>query len=184
MAPSPPKKAGRAAADPDVAVALAGLHRIVEVVRRSERALEQQLGLSGAQLYVLRLLASEPAQSLSDLAARTGTHPSTVSVVVSRLVAHGLVTRETSSHDARRITLALTSAGRMVVRRAPAPATERVASALARLPRRARHALAEELERLGTELEGVPPDTERGSGVFDEPPLQPRLAHRDRRQQR
>jgi DNA-binding MarR family transcriptional regulator len=170
--------------DPNVASALAGLSRLIEVVRRSERALEQQLGLSGAQLYVLRLLESGPAQSLGNLAARTGTHQSTVSVVVSRLVAHGLVAREMSATDARRVTLALTPAGRGLVRRAPAPATEHVASALARLPRRDRRLLAEGLERLGAELGGEERQAEPRTGVLDEPALRPRLARRDRRQPR
>ena len=164
-----------------MAAALGGLGRLVEVVRRSERALEQELGLSGAQLYVLRLLASGPAQSLGNLAARTGTHQSTVSVVVSRLVAHGLVAREMSVMDARRVTLALTPAGRAMVRRAPAPATERVAGALARLPRRDRRLLAQLLEQLGAELESAEDSAEPDAGVLDEPPLRPRLAYRDRR---
>jgi DNA-binding MarR family transcriptional regulator len=178
------KAAALATADADLAAALAGLGRLVEAVRRSERVLEQELGLSGARLYILRLLRSRPAQSLSDLAARTGTHQSTVSVVVSRLVAHGLVAREVSADDARRVTLALTPAGRALVRRAPLPVEEHLATALAQLTRRNLRVLAEGLGQLTAKLDGARAPGEPPAGVLEEPPLRPRLARRDRRHSR
>ena len=116
--------------------ALDGIRRILRDLRVSSRAAEQELGLSGAQLFVLQQLAKAPVESLNELAERTRTHQSSVSVVVSRLVARGLVSRDGSIDDGRRITISLTSAGRAVLRRAPEAAQARLAAALERLPRR------------------------------------------------
>ena len=93
--------------------------RIVQILRGSARRAERELGVSGAQLFVLQKLAEAPADSLNDLAERTLTHQSSVSVVVARLVERGLVARSRSSEDARRLELSLTAAGRRRLRDAP-----------------------------------------------------------------
>jgi DNA-binding MarR family transcriptional regulator len=95
------------------------IRRIFQAIRLSARQAERDLGISGAQLFVLQKLAERPAESLNDLAERTLTHQSSVSVVVQRLVDRGLVARERSGEDARRIELRLTPAGRRLLRRSP-----------------------------------------------------------------
>src|SRR4051794_8130303 len=70
----------------DVRAIMDAIRRIVRVLRVSSRAAEKQVGLSGAQLFVLHKLADTPALSLNELADRTRTHQSSVSVVVQRLV--------------------------------------------------------------------------------------------------
>lgn len=138
----------RAAQRDDVRAILDGIRHVVRVLRVSARAAEHRVGVSGAQLYVLHQLAERPATSLNALAARTHTHQSSVSVVVARLVRRGLVERRVSAADGRRIELALTAAGRRLVRRAPAAAQERLVVALRRLPAADRARLAVGLSRL------------------------------------
>jgi len=138
----------RVARRDDVRAILDGIRHVVRVLRVSARAAERRVGVSGAQLYVLHQLAERPATSLNALAARTHTHQSSVSVVVARLVRRGLVERRTSAADGRRIELALTAAGRRLVRRAPAAAQERLVAALGRLPVAERARLATGLSRL------------------------------------
>lgn len=127
---------------PEVTKILDDLRRIVQVLRESSRASEQQLGVSGAQLFVLKALAGSRAISLNELAARTYTHQSTVSVVVKRLVDRGLVSRVTSELDARRIELELTRRGRALLARAPRATQDRLIEGLEKLPRKQRQALA------------------------------------------
>lgn len=127
---------------PEVTRILDDLRRIVQVLRESSRASEQQLGVSGAQLFVLKALAGSRAISLNELAARTYTHQSTVSVVVKRLVDRGLVSRVTSELDARRIELELTRRGRALLARAPRATQDRLIEGLEKLPRKQRQALA------------------------------------------
>src|ERR1043165_677145 len=92
---------------------------IVRAQRINTRAIELKMGISLAQLFVLQQLAQRPAESLNDLAERTATHQSSVSVVVRRLVDRGLVTRTSSAADKRRIEIAVTPAGRALLDGAP-----------------------------------------------------------------
>jgi len=125
----------------------------VRVLRESSRAAEQRFGLSGAQLFVLSTLAHEPALSLNELAERTHTHQSTVSVIVSRLVERGLVRRTESEADARRLELSLTAAGRTLVERAPEAAQGRLHDAIGRMGASERARLATLLSSLVEHME-------------------------------
>jgi MarR family transcriptional regulator, lower aerobic nicotinate degradation pathway regulator len=115
-------------------MALDALRRIVRALGISARTAERSAGVTGAQLFVLQQLREAPAHSLNDLANRTFTHQSTVSVVVDRLVSRGLVARTRSETDARQVELSLTPAGRAALRRAPPPAQSRLIAALRALP--------------------------------------------------
>ncbi len=99
--------------------AMNAIRSIVRALRVSSRMIETKMGISGAQLFVLQQLSERPADSLNDLADRTATHQSSVSVVVRRLVDHGYVARHTASADRRRVELALTEKGRELLADAP-----------------------------------------------------------------
>lgn len=136
----------------DVARILDALRQIVRELRLASRAAEQEVGVHGAQLYALRQLADGPLTSLTELAERTHTDISSVSVVVSRLVEQGLVARQTASDDRRRLTLGLTARGRAVVKRAPEPGASRVLRAADRLNDREIRSLAHALSKLADGL--------------------------------
>jgi DNA-binding MarR family transcriptional regulator len=109
------------------------LRRVVRGLRLTARDAERSAGISGAQLFVLQSLAEERASSLNDLADRTLTDQSSVSVVVRRLAERKLVARTASEEDARRIELSLTAAGRRLLARCPEPTQVRLVAALRRL---------------------------------------------------
>lgn len=100
--------------------AMNALRSVVRAFRMNTRAIEQQMGLSLAQLFVLQQLDERPADSLNELADRTATHQSSVSVVVRRLVDRGLVARTSSTADKRRVEIELTDKGRSMLAHAPA----------------------------------------------------------------
>lgn len=135
-----------------VTALLDDFRRIVQVLRSSSRAAEQRVGLSGAQLFVLKTLSAEHPLSMNDLAARTRTHQSTVSVVVKRLVASKLVRSTVSSVDARRVALHPTAAGLARLKRAPQAAQEQLVAGLERMPAGDRRALARCLRQLVEEM--------------------------------
>src|SRR5579872_2847648 len=108
----------------DVREALDAFRRIVQALRTASRETEQRLGVSAAQLFALQQLAALPGLSINELASRTFTHQSSVSVVVQRLVDRKLVEKVSSKDDRRRLRLAITDAGRQVLRRSPQPAQE------------------------------------------------------------
>jgi len=98
---------------------LRALRRLVRALRLADRAAEVRLGLSAAQLFVLERLAEGPVGSMSELAGRTLTDASSVSVVVQRLTDRGLVVRATSPSDGRRTTLRLSAQGKRLLGSAP-----------------------------------------------------------------
>ena len=138
----------------DARVVLDAVRWIVQAIRESSRRAERTVGLSGAQLFVLRAIAETPALSLNQLARRTRTHQSSVSVVVSRLVRRRLVRRERSADDRRRLVLGLTASGAALVARSPDVVQERLIAAIERQPRRRRQALATALGGLAAAVAG------------------------------
>jgi len=139
---------------------LRALRRLVRALRLADRAAEARFGVSAAQLFVLEQLATEPLRSLSELAERTMTDASSVSVVVQKLADQGLVVRSVDPDDARRATLRLSASGRRLLARAPASPQSRVISAVEAMPPPQRRLLATLLDRLGREMRldpGEPP---------------------------
>ena len=123
-----------------------GLRRIVHALRVATRASQQSVGVSSAQLFVLRQLDTAPDQSLGDLAGRTRTTPSSVSEVVSRLVRLGLIARTTSERDRRRAVLTLTASGSALVASAGETIQDRLLAGFAKLNDAEQQRLAESLE--------------------------------------
>lgn len=124
--------------DGEVHAAMNAIRRIVRALRLSSRATEKALGVSGAQLFVLQQLAdsaarADAAPSIAQLAELTATDPSSVSVVVSRLVSRGLAARRASKADARRAEVMITPAGTALLQRAPAPAQHHMLTAITQL---------------------------------------------------
>ena len=110
----------------DVDIILDALRSIVRELRLASREAEQRVGVHGAQLHALRQLSDSPSMSLTELAERTHTDISSVSVVVSRLVELGLVARKAADDDRRRLSLGLTARGRSLLRRAPQTGSSRL----------------------------------------------------------
>jgi DNA-binding MarR family transcriptional regulator len=135
-------------------MALDAIRKLVRVLGESARLAQGRTGISGAQLFVLRVLAEQPELSINELSERTMTHQSSVSVVVSRLAARGLVTRAPAPGDRRRQLVRLTSRGRALCRSAPAVAQEVLVQAIRGLPPTRQRALATSLRAL-TDALGV-----------------------------
>jgi MarR family transcriptional regulator, organic hydroperoxide resistance regulator len=125
----------RTGAKPGVREVLNSLRHIVRSLRVASRTAELRVGLSGAQLFVLQCLARNSPCSVNELAGRTATDQSSVSVVVSRLVAAGHVRRAVSKADRRRVELTLTRSGSDLLAAAPEVAQNRLLLALEGLPR-------------------------------------------------
>jgi DNA-binding MarR family transcriptional regulator len=119
---------------------------VVRALRLNTRSIEGKLGISLAQLFVLQQLADKPSDSLNELAERTATHQSSVSVVVRRLVDRGLVTRVASEADRRRVQIALTPAGASMLRGAPPTVQSDLMQGMSRMSAEQRATLAELLE--------------------------------------
>lgn len=134
--------------------------RLVRELRSSAAAAQRRAGLSAARLFVLQQLrAAGTPLSLGELAERTLTHQSSVSVVVQRLVEARLVTRGRAADDGRRLEVSLTPRARALLRRSPQLFQERLITGVGALPPSRRKGLADGLLALVDELglSGAPP---------------------------
>lgn len=98
--------------------------------------------IGAARLFALQQIADHPDASVNDIAARTFTHQSSVSVVIQRLVASGLVVKVAAKDDARRTRLKVTAKGKRVLARAPGTVQEDLVSAVSSLSASDRRTLA------------------------------------------
>jgi DNA-binding MarR family transcriptional regulator len=136
-------------ASPSATSILNSVRQIVQALRVSSRQAESQFGLSSAQLFVLQKLAeADRPVSLSDLAAKTLTHISSVSVVVSRLGDQGLISKQPAPDDARRSEIKVTAKGLKILRERPHTAQEELIAAVGRLQDDEQSQLARLLEKL------------------------------------
>jgi len=173
--PGPGPNPTRSSTSADVRAALDALRRIVQALRLDGRGEAPGSRPSSAQLFALRQLAEHPGASINELAALTFTHQSSVSVVVQRLVARGLVARLSVGGDRRRHRFAPSAAGRRLLRNAPPAAQDRLIAAISALPARERRVLVRSLGRagpvVGSEARGAPPaDVLRGRRPCASPP--------------
>lgn len=132
----------------DVTRTLDAIRRLVRTLRTSATDAERMTGLSSAQTFVLQLLQQAPAESMNDLAERTLTDQSSVSVVVSRLEAKGLVARSHSTTDGRRTRVSITDAGMGLLSDQPPTVQARLIRSLESMPAEALTQLEHHLTQL------------------------------------
>jgi DNA-binding MarR family transcriptional regulator len=151
----------------EVREVLNSLRQIVRSLRVSSRAAEQRVGLSGAQLFVLSCLARHSPCSVNELSASTATDQSSVSAVVSRLVALGHVRRARSQTDRRSVELSLTRSGRALLESAPEAAQDRLIGSLSQFKKSELTTLSRLLAKV---VEGADASQQVPSLFFEEGP--------------
>jgi DNA-binding MarR family transcriptional regulator len=82
------------------------------------------LGLTASEYNVLAVLADGPPRAVGDLAAATGTRPTTLTSVLDRLAGRQLLARELDPADRRSFLIVLTPAGRRTASTVRAAVTE------------------------------------------------------------
>lgn len=103
-------------------------------VRQHFRDVEQSCGITGSQLWIVHEIAGEPGIGVSELAIRMSIHQSTCSQLVEKLTVRGLVSKERSMEDQRRVGLYLTETANELLKQAPGPAEGLLPEALQSLP--------------------------------------------------
>lgn len=114
-------------------------------VRQQFRDVEETCGVTGSQLWILQEVAKTPDIGVSELAERLSIHQSTCSQLVEKLVARGLVIKERSKEDQRRVGLCLSDEALRILKNAPGPAEGILPEALQALPESALLALDKSL---------------------------------------
>ena len=138
---------------PDVLQFMQLLWAVVHGLERRSKRMTGEIGVTGPQRLVLRVVGLFPGISAGDLAAELHVHPSTLTGVIRRLVGQQLLARDDDPGDRRRAVLRLTPRGVRVnaVRHGTVEAA--IAEALDGVSGRDRAATRRVLERLATHLE-------------------------------
>lgn len=103
-------------------------------VRQHFRKIEQTCGVSGSQLWILQEVSTSPGIGVSDLANKLSIHQSTCSLLIEKLVIRGLITKERSLQDQRRVGLYLNEQTQEIIAKSPGPAEGILPQALMDLP--------------------------------------------------
>lgn len=92
-------------------------------------------------MWILQEVTNAPGIGVSELADRLSIHQSTGSQLVEKLVARGLINKERSKEDQRRVGLWVTEEASKLLKNAPGPAEGILPRALQTLPESALLAL-------------------------------------------
>lgn len=91
-------------------------------VRQQFREIEQTCGVTGSQLWILQEVGKTPGIGVSELADRLSIHQSTGSQLVEKLANRGLINKERSKEDQRRVGLWVSEEASNLLKNAPGPA--------------------------------------------------------------
>ena len=141
------------------------LWQVDHALQTRSKRMAREIGLTGPQRLVLRILGRYPGLPAGELAALLHLHPSTLTGIVSRLQAGGWITRRPDPKDRRRALFGLTERGRAIDSSDPLTIEGVVRRLLdssqngeGEATRRFLQALAQELER------AIPPRAGRNAG--------------------
>lgn len=139
---------------PDVLQFMQLLWAVVHGMQKTSKRMTADIGVTGPQRLVLRVLGLSPGASAGDVASILHVHPSTLTGVLQRLIAQRLLRRTHDPRDRRRAVLHLTPRGV----RANAVSTGTVEAAVAQALEGVNHpdraAAMRVLERLADHLTG------------------------------
>lgn len=122
------------------------LRRVFKAINDRSKRAERVAGLTGPQLWALKVLDEHAPMRVSDLAARMYLHPSTVVGILDRLEGKGLAQRLKQQQDRRAVDVQLTMEGAALVKAMPTAAQEMLLSGLERLSERKLRTVARGLE--------------------------------------
>ena len=102
-------------------------------LQRMSKRMESELGITGPQRLVLRVVGQFPGLSAGELAHIVRLHPSTITGILQRLVARGLLERKRDPGDSRRARLRLKPGAVAYTRTSPGTVEKAVTQALERV---------------------------------------------------
>jgi DNA-binding MarR family transcriptional regulator len=95
------------------------IRRVFQILNEQSQRIKQETGLTGPQLWAIRVIHEKGPINISDIARRMYLHPTTVLGIIDRLEANGFVSRNRSKEDRRVIWLELTKDGKDLVQSVP-----------------------------------------------------------------
>jgi DNA-binding MarR family transcriptional regulator len=116
--------------DREIAEIVDDLRRIFQAVHSYTRRAKKESGLTGPQLWAIKMIADAGPIRVSDLSKKMYLHPATVIGILDRLTRLGLIKKTRSRKDRRVVHVSLTKEGKGVVKRSPEVAQGMIVSGL------------------------------------------------------
>ncbi len=117
-----------------VADIIDNIRRVFQAVNEYSKKAERETGLTGPQLWAIKVIAAEAPIKVSELARRMYLHPATVVGILDRLEGRSLVSRTRSQEDRRVVEIELTEQGKDLVAQSPEVAQGLLVKGLETLP--------------------------------------------------
>lgn len=95
------------------------IRRVFQVVNEQSKRAKKETGLTGPQLWAIKVISDASQIRVSDLAEKMYLHPATVVGILNRLENNGLIKRIRTNNDRRVVHVTLTDKGRDIVRKSP-----------------------------------------------------------------
>ena len=120
---------------------LIALRRIVRAIDQHSSRLGKEFGLTTPQLLVLQTVANTKEQPIRAISAEVNLSQATVTSIVDRLERRGLLERQRSGADRRKVFLVITDTGKELLTKAPKPLQENFLHSFERLREWEQHQL-------------------------------------------
>lgn len=124
------------------------IRRVFQVVNEQSKKAKQETGLTGPQLWAIKMIGELAPVRVSDLATKMYLHPATVVGILNRLEMQGLIKRIRTNEDRRVVKIELTDAGNAIVVKAPQVAQGLLVAGLEVLPQKRLQDIADALLEL------------------------------------
>ncbi len=142
-----------------VAEIMDNLRRVFQVVNEQSKRAEHEIGLTGPQLWAIKIIAQKAPIMVSEIARHMYLHPPTVVGILDRLGKQGLVVRTRSAEDRRVVKVELTRQGQALIKKAPEVAQGLLVSGLEKLAFNKLKNIARTLDQMAKILgaQNIPP---------------------------
>jgi DNA-binding MarR family transcriptional regulator len=132
---------------------LVALRRIIRATDIHSRKLGKETGLTTPQLVIISAVAQGQGPTVSEIARAVSLSQATVTTLLNKLEAKGLVSRHRSEEDRRRVNVHLTEDGKSVLKTAPEPLQEQFSGRFRNLETWEQHQLVASLERIANMMD-------------------------------
>ena len=134
--------------DAQISETMQSLRRIFKAIEDYSQEVSSSFGITGPQLWALKIVSQHAGLPLGDLSRKMYLHPSTVTGVVDRLEDKGYVVRDRDSVDRRVVRVKLTPAGQDLAAKAPNPIQGKMIYGLMKLSENELNIIYESVRRL------------------------------------
>lgn len=132
---------------------LVSLRRIIRATDLNSKRLEKETGLTTPQLVVMAAVRQRGTALASEIARSVSLSQATVTNILNRLESHGLIDRQRSDEDKRRINIGLTPDGEALLGASPEPLQKSFIERFGALHAWEQHQLVASLDRLASMMD-------------------------------